>query len=122
AVLEGVACSVRHILEYAVQYGHTPIREVRVAGGGARAQLWNQIKADLTGLTFRPCATTENGVLGSAMLGAVGVGDFADLSSAGDSMVHLGQTVHPDPASREIYDQLFRRYVGLYPAINAQHL
>jgi len=122
AVLEGVACSVRHILEYAVQYGHTPIREVRIAGGGARAQLWNQIKADLTGLTFRPCATTENGVLGSAMLGAVGVGDFADLSSAGDSMVHLGQTVHPDPASREIYDQLFRRYVGLYPAINAQHL
>ena len=118
AVLEGVACSVRHILSLAVENGGTPIREVRVAGGGARIALWNQIKADVTGLLFRPCETSENGVLGSAILAATGAGHFADLASASDAMVRLGEAVTPNPAHREIYDDLFRRYVALYPAVD----
>lgn len=119
AVLEGVACSVRHILSLAVENGGTPIREVRVAGGGARIALWNQIKADVTGLSFRPCETSENGVLGSAILAATGAGDFADIATASDAMVRLGDAVTPNPAHREIYDDLFRRYVALYPAIDS---
>lgn len=119
AVLEGVACSVRHILGLAAAKGATPITEVRVAGGGARLALWNQIKADVTGLVFRPCETSENGVLGSAILAATGAGDFPDLAAASDAMVRLGDPVVPDPAHREAYDDLFRRYVALYPAIEA---
>jgi xylulokinase len=118
AVLEGVSCSVRHILDLAVQTGGTPICEVRVAGGGARIALWNQIKADVTGLVFRPCETHENGVLGSAILAATGVGHFADLASASDAMVHVGQPVPPNPAHRETYDRLMERYLDLYPAID----
>jgi xylulokinase len=119
AVLEGVACSVRHILSLAVETGGTPISEVRVAGGGARVSLWNQIKADVTGLPFRPCETSENGVLGSAILAATGAGHFTDLVAASDAMVRLGEPVVPSPEHRDVYDDLFRRYVALYPAINA---
>jgi xylulokinase len=118
AVLEGVACSVRHILGLAEANGGTPIREVRVAGGGARVALWNQIKADVTGYVFRPCETSENGVLGSAILAATGAGHFTDLASASDAMVRLGDPVPPDLAHRDTYDALFRRYVALYPAID----
>jgi xylulokinase len=118
AVLEGVACSVRHILSLAVDNSGNPISEVRVAGGGARIALWNQIKADVTGLVFRPCETSENGVLGSAILAATGAGHFADIASASDAMVRLGEPVTPNPVHREIYDELFRRYVALYPAID----
>ena len=92
AVLEGVACSVRHILSLAVETGGTPIREVRVAGGGARIALWNQIKADVTGHVFRPCETSENGVLGSAILAATGAGHFSDLATASDAMVDRKST------------------------------
>lgn len=119
AVLEGVACSVRHILSLAVETGGTPIREVRVAGGGARIALWNQIKADVTGHVFRPCETSENGVLGSAILAATGAGHFSDLATASDAMVRLGEAVTPNPDHREIYDDLFRRYVALYPAVDS---
>ncbi len=118
AVLEGVACSVRHILGLAETNGGTPIREVRVAGGGARVALWNQIKADVTGYVFRPCETSENGVLGSAILAATGAGHFSDVASASDAMVRLGDPVLPDSAHRETYDDLFRRYVAMYPAID----
>ncbi len=118
AVLEGVACSIRHILGLAVENGGTPIREVRVAGGGARIDLWNRIKADVTGLAMRPCETTENGVLGSAILAATGAGDFASLDVASDGMVRFGDPILPDPAHRATYDDLFRRYVALYPAID----
>ena len=49
AVMEGVAMSVRHVLETAgVERGSSTT--LRAAGGGTRLSLWNQIRADVTGL------------------------------------------------------------------------
>ncbi|MFN8449107.1 MAG: FGGY-family carbohydrate kinase [Anaerolineae bacterium] len=49
AVMEGVAMSVRHVLETAgVEYGAD--LPLRIAGGSARSAAWNQIRADVTGL------------------------------------------------------------------------
>ena len=117
AVLEGVACSVRHILTAAIESGGHPLQEVRVAGGGARLSIWNQIKADLTGYAFRPCAVTENGVLGAAMLGAIGAGIFTDVESASAAMVQVGAAAHPDPTYRAAYDRTYVRYTTLYPKV-----
>jgi xylulokinase len=113
AVLEGVACSVRHILGTAESLAGRPAEEVRVAGGGSRLSLWNQIKADVTGRPVCPCATSENGVLGAAMLAALGAGIYPDVTAAGGAMVHLLPAVQPDPARQEVYDRLFARYVAL---------
>ena len=49
AVLEGVAFAIREHLDIMAQAG-APISEIRVSGGGARSPLWNQIKADITGV------------------------------------------------------------------------
>lgn len=115
AVLEGVACSVWHVLGEAERVSGGEAKEVRVAGGGARVQLWNQIKADVSGRPFRPCATSENGVLGAAMLAALGSGAYAEAAAAGDAMVRLDEAVEPDVEVRDVYDELFARYAALWP-------
>jgi xylulokinase len=117
AVLEGVACSVWHILGLAEALAGAPAEEIRVAGGGARLGLWNQIKADVTGRPVRPCATTENGVLGAAMLAAAGAGHFSDVTAGGEAMVHLEPPHLPGPDHRPIYDHLFARYAAAYPRL-----
>ena len=117
AVLEGVGCSVRHVLGAAESVGGVPAEEVRVAGGGARLELWNHIKADLTGRQLRPCATSENGVLGTAMLAALGAGIYPDVPAAGEAMVQLLEPVLPDDSCRPLYDALFERYVAFYPRV-----
>jgi xylulokinase len=117
AVLEGVACSVRHILHTAEGLAEVRAQEVRVAGGGSRLTLWNQIKADVCGRPVRPCETGENGVLGAAMLAALGAGLYPDVATAGAAMVRLQRSVAPDGALAETYDRLYERYVGLYPPL-----
>lgn len=117
AVLEGVACSVRHVLSAAEASTGATADEVRVAGGGARVPTWNQIKADVTGRIFRPCTTTENGVLGAAMLAAIGAGLFDGAAAAGQAMVSLEAPVLPDSTRHELYETTFERYIAAYPRL-----
>lgn len=117
AVLEGVACSVWHVLGAAERAVGETTREVRVAGGGARMAGWNRIKASVSGRRFRPCATAENGVLGAAMLAALGSGAYADATAAGRAMVRLDEPVEPDVEAAGVYRRLFERYIALWPRI-----
>lgn len=123
AILEGVAYSVRHILHMAEALAGTTARELRVAGGGSRLALWNQIKADVTGRQVCPCVTSENGVLGAAMLAATGAGVHADVTAAGAGMVQLDPAVAPQPHLWDLYDRGFERYVALsqITALRAAH-
>ena len=118
AVLDGVACSVWHVLSEAERATSRTAKEVRVAGGGARMAAWNRIKASVSGRPFRPCRTSENGALGAAMLAALGSGVFEDARAAGDAMVQLEEPVLPNEAQREAYDRLFTRYVALWPRVS----
>ncbi len=113
AVLEGVAYSVRHILHTAEELAGTTAQELRLAGGGSRMGPWNQIKADVCRRQVCPCVTSENGVLGAAMLAASAAGIHADITSAGEAMVQLQPSLQPQTGLREVYDRGFERYVTL---------
>jgi xylulokinase len=117
AVLEGVACSVRHLLSAAEAASGQGVAEIRVAGGGARLALWNQVKADVTGCPVRPCVVSENGVLGAAMLAALGAGLFSDVEQASAAMVALQEPCVPNRAHGAVYDRTFERYTALYPRL-----
>jgi xylulokinase len=117
AVLEGVACSVRHLLSAAEAASGQGVAEIRVAGGGARLALWNQVKADVTGCPVRPCVVSENGVLGAAMLAALGAGLFPDVERASAAMVALQEPCAPNRVHGPVYDRTFERYTALYPRL-----
>jgi sugar (pentulose or hexulose) kinase len=86
-------------------------------GGGARSDLWLQIKADVIGLPLIRMEEEETSTLGAAMLASVQCGDHADLASAAAAMVRLGRRFEPDRKNAAVYAKSFALYNELYEAL-----
>ncbi len=81
AAMEGVAYGLRDSLELLRELGVRP--EVgRVAGGGARSELWTRIVASVLDLPLERTATDAGSAFGAAMLAGVRAGTFADAGEA----------------------------------------
>jgi xylulokinase len=104
--------SVRHVLSVAEAATGVTATEVRVAGAAGRSEFWNRLKADVLGRPVREPAVTEGGVVGAAILAAVGAGCFADIAEAAARMVRVSSTYAPR-GSGERYDRLFAMYRDL---------
>lgn len=114
ALLEGIA------YEYAlwadqVQAGDRAVRlqQARVLGGGAASRLWNQIKADVLGISWVPTERAECGVLGDALVAAAATGHVTDLAATAKQWQATGEPVTPDPERSRLYRDLRRAYDGL---------
>jgi xylulokinase len=116
AIMESIAFLLRKILEDFRRSG-VEMRELRSMGGGARSELWLQIKADVTGLPLVRMEEEETATLGAAILAAVACGDYPDLSAAIAAMVRMGKRFEPNPEAAAIYDRSFALYNELYSAL-----
>jgi len=116
AILEASAFAVRHVAEPILAAGVT-VEEMRVCGGPARSETWNQIKADVTGFRVAVPAVLETAVVGAAALGATGVGAYPDLPAAIRGMTRVAHRLEPRPEYRDLYDAAYHAYVRLHPAI-----
>jgi len=93
------------------------IDELRVCGGQARSRLWNQVKADVTGLPASVPRLPEVALMGDAICAALGAGFYPDLSGAGAAMVQVSEVLEPRVSSRAVYDELFSVYRAAYGAL-----
>jgi xylulokinase len=111
AALEGIACGVRARLR---TLGRTsaPATELRVSGGGAGMAVWNQIKADVTGIPVVRVAG-DSTAAGAAMLAGLGAGIYRDAAEAVSAGYRPLGRAEPDPAHRALYDDLYERYQAL---------
>jgi xylulokinase len=116
SVLEGVAFGLRDSLELLKALGVQPATG-RASGGGARSELWLKIVASVLGIPIERTAVEEGAAYGAALLGAVGSGLFASAQEAIDACVRVRDTVEPDPEWQRVYDEGYRRFRSLYPAI-----
>jgi xylulokinase len=116
AVLEGVSFGLRDSLELLRSLGVEPER-ARVSGGGARSELWLRIVASVLGLPLERMVVEEGAAYGAALLGAVAAGAYADVEAAVAACVRVRETVEPDPAWHELYEERYPRYRSLYPAL-----
>ncbi len=107
AIMEAIAFTLKQNLEYV---GDSAIEEIRITGGGAMSPLWSGIKADVTGKTLKTLEESETACLGTALAAAVGVGDFASIKQAVDSVVKTKKTYTPSgtdySAAYESYNKL----------------
>ncbi|MDR3130827.1 MAG: hypothetical protein LBU18_04705 [Treponema sp.] len=124
AILEGVAFGTRNILE-TIEKGAGAIKELRGCGGAARNELWLKIISDVTG---KQIVLTENsdcaGILGGAIIAAVGSGFYKNFESACGAMTKITRVVDPDMAGHKEYFAFYQRYLRLYQStrrLNAQH-
>jgi xylulokinase len=116
AVLESTAYELRLLSEAILGLG-TRIDELRVCGGQAQSRLWNQIKADVTGLPASVPRLPEVALMGDAICAAIGAGLYPDVAAAGEAMVQVAEVLEPDRAHRAVYDELFGIYRDAYTAL-----
>jgi xylulokinase len=116
AVMEGVAYGLRDSLELLRELGVRP--EVgRLAGGGARSELWARIVASVLDLPLERTATDAGSAFGAALLAGVRAGTFADPAEAVARCVRVSDRIEPDPAWVETYARGYDRFRALYPAL-----
>ena len=101
--------------------GYEP-RAITACGGALSSPEWLKMHADVTGLEITVTEIQDAPTLGSAMMGALAAGRFADLQEAADAMVHYSAVIKPDPALHEEYRHWVDEYAALFPAIrDIQH-
>jgi xylulokinase len=117
AVLEGVAFSMRDCFALLKEAGLGSVREVRVAGGGAKSPLWRRICASALGVELVTVNSTEGAAYGAALLAAVGEGAFASVPAACAATISVTGRTPPEPSWAAAYDRQHAVYRELYPAL-----
>jgi xylulokinase len=117
AVLEGVAFGLRDSFELMKNAGLGSIDQVRVSGGGAKSLLWQQILADIFGSELVTVNTTEGAAFGAALLAGVGAGYWPTVDAACQATIQVTGRVSPNIEATRRYEDVYRIYRGLYPAL-----
>ena len=116
AVLEGVAFGMRDSLEVARALGlHIP--RSKICGGGAKSPLWRKIFANVLNLDIDVLETEEGPGYGGAILAAVACGEYPSVEAAADALVHVTDTVHPDPEIAGRYEAQYQKFRAIYPTV-----
>ena len=116
AVLEGVAFAIRDSFEVAKSLGLS-IERSKLCGGGARSPLWRKIFANVLNITLDIPRTEEGPGYGGAMLAMVGCGAYASVESCCAQLVSVRETVEPDPEIAARYEEQYRKFRAIYPAM-----
>ena len=114
AVVEGCTYALADVLGRLDALGLAG-REIRVVGGGARSELWLQIKADVTGRPVRPVLAAEPTATGAAVLAGLAAGTFADAADAvARTVTPADRCYEPDQRTRAVYSERYAQYRALY--------
>lgn len=115
AIYEAIAFMLRENLELLERVNKYPISQLRSLGGGAKSDLWRQIKADITGIPVGKPAQTESTSLGAAMLAAAGCGDVPSLDALLSQIDQ--QITWQSPSPCHVYEERYQTFCALYDSI-----
>ncbi|MFQ6065750.1 MAG: FGGY-family carbohydrate kinase [bacterium] len=111
AILEGIAYEYLYYFKILQDlFPGISFKEAIVIGGGARSDLWNQIKADVLGLSYNKINREELAVLGAAIIAGYSVGIFDDLASTSRKFVRNVSRINP----RSKYHKHYENYAKIY--------
>ncbi len=116
AVLEGVTFGLRDSLEVIRETG-IQVNYATLCGGGSKSLLWQKLVANILNIEVGILNNEEGPALGSAILAAVGDGQYPDVKSACEAIVKIRGTVKPDSALVNKYDSLYQIYQQGYASV-----
>ena len=117
SILEGVAFSMRHVMDTIEDIGNISVKSIHIAGGGARNDVWNQIKADVMNRKIIRPKVLDTTSLGAAMLGGIGVGVYSSYAEAAELTVKFEKQFAPNPETHEIYEKAYSNFREAYPRL-----
>ena len=113
ALLEGTAFRLRSLLGSLARAG-LPLQALNTGGGGSRLEVWNRIRADVTGLEVNRLETGEATCLGTALFCRAALEGGVPLDRAAPEWFRTGPGYRPEPrahSSYEGYAKLFEKYI-----------
>lgn len=116
AILEGLTFELRVNLDLLRESG-IEIKELHTVGGGARSDIWLQLKADICNIPLNIPRLTEAACLGAAVLASVGAGNYDSINSAVKEAVVIDRKIIPCSKNVEAYRKRNKLYMELYPKL-----
>jgi xylulokinase len=116
--MEGVAYELRACLDVLSKMSLEPAHIVSM-GGGSRGDVWNQIRANVTGRPVYVPRVSDAASFGAMMLACKGAGIIGDLTEASTTLNPPQRVYHPDPAAKAVYDQLYPIYNDFYSSVES---
>ncbi len=116
AVMEGVAFSLRQILETVGRSGGSA-DSLLASGNGLAAPFWRQIVTDVLGKPLLARGLKEQASVGAALIAGIGSGFYSGYPEAVSVLPRPREISLPDTGRMEIYEQLYARFCRVYPQI-----
>ncbi len=116
ACMEGVAYEMALNMEY-LRESRITCQMLHATGGGARSELWMQMKADILNLPITALKTVDAGTVGSAMLTGIAAGCFGGLQEAAECMVEKKKVYYPQEKMHQKYVKRYQKYRKMYKSV-----
>ena len=114
AIFEGVAFMLRENMELIERVNHIQVSEIRSLGGGAKSDVWRQIKADVSQKPITALVESECASLGVCILAAVALHYYENAESAAKVANQVLDQKLPNRSLASLYDYLYEKYSALY--------
>ncbi len=116
ALMEGVAYEMMYNMERLETAGIS-IGSLTAVGGGARSDVWLQIKADLFDIPVCTLDLDEAGTCGAALIAAVATGVFPDMKTGHEKMVNTRKYFEPVAQNHDKYMHNYIKYKRMYESV-----
>ena len=114
ALVEATAFGTRVIIDAFTSAG-LGVTELIMAGGLLGNELFMPVYADVTRRPLCVIGTGQGPALGSAIHAAAAAGAYPGVPEAAAAMGTMHRDVYrPDPASADVYDELYAHYLRLH--------
>ena len=116
AVLEGTAFAMRDVIDR-LDVLAVPTDRLRLMGGGARSDIWCQIRVDVAGRPADVLSEGDASAIGAGLLAAVAVGVGRDIATASSAVRPALRELVPARGMTQIYDAAYRLYRERFAAL-----
>ncbi|MCP4397235.1 MAG: hypothetical protein GY801_08060 [bacterium] len=117
-LIEGLAYESRREAELMETGIESAIRQIKMYGGSAKSDLWNQIFADVFNKPVQVPDSNEATALGAAICAAVACGMHESFKEAVEAMVRIKKRYEPIPQHVNVYEKFYQEvYLELYERV-----
>ena len=116
AVMEGVSFDLKMSLEEIEKLWQEKILNLTAIGGGAKSDLWCQIKADIYEKEIWALEGAEGGIMGAAML-SFSSAFKQPVSQLGNEWIKVRKKFMPESDRLEVYRKEYRRFKNFHDSL-----
>lgn len=115
-MLEGLNFDLRLNIEKIEEAG-TAINSLYATGGGAKSDLWLEMKANITGKTILQLDSNEAGCMSTAVLAGCAVNKFDSVEKTIENWVKVKKEFRPDVEKHKEYKDKYLQFLDVYNSL-----